>query len=632
MIRETLSGNSRHAFALLSASNGYGYHTRIDPGGFTNNISGVTGAAPGGCVCVRTGSQIEAFRSTNGTTWTSMGVDVVPMAATVYVGIATTSHKSTVATKAVLTNLKLTAATPAPPANQAPTVSLTAPASGASYTAPASIALAASALGRGRDRVKGGVLFRRTLLGTDTTAPYNYTWASVPAGTYALSAVAYDAAGAKASSAATTVTVGTSSSTAVPSPWTASDIGSPALSGSATYSGGIFAANAAGVDIWDASDQFHFIYQAVSGDVDLIARVDSLTTVQAWTNAGVMVRASLAANALHGYTAVTSSNGVYFRRRVSTGATTTSTQGSTSAAPAWVRVVRQGTLVTSYTSSDGSTWTAIGSQTLALSTTAYVGLAVTSHDATARTTAKFSNVRMTTPTTPPANKPPTVSLTAPAGGTSYTAPASVALTASAADSDGTVSKVEFYSGTTLLGTDTTAPYSFTWGSVAAGTYSLTAVAYDNAGARTTSAAVSITVSTTTTTAPTAVVVPRFGGQRNGHELPVRHLRQRSRIRRRLRRYRQRTWASRRWTRMATSRSNQSTLFRCASGGELSGDGDRDSAAAARRGARQWHSRANRKAGPGDAAIAARIARRSSQALTGFSPARKRSTRPARSVR
>ena len=74
MIRESLAGDSRHAFALLSASNGYGYHTRIDPGGFTNNISGVTGVAPGWVRLVRTGSQIQAFRSTNGTTWTSMGV------------------------------------------------------------------------------------------------------------------------------------------------------------------------------------------------------------------------------------------------------------------------------------------------------------------------------------------------------------------------------------------------------------------------------------------------------------------------------------------------------------------------------------------------------------------------------
>ncbi|MBC8085408.1 MAG: T9SS type A sorting domain-containing protein, partial [Hymenobacter sp.] len=67
------------------------------------------------------------------------------------------------------------------------------------------------------------------------------------------------------------------------------------------------------------------------------------------------------------------------------------------------------------------------------------------------------------------------------------------LTANAADADGTVSSVEFFNGGTLLGTDTSAPYSFAWANVPAGSYSLTAKATDNLGAVTTSAAVSVTV-------------------------------------------------------------------------------------------------------------------------------------------
>jgi len=97
------------------------------------------------------------------------------------------------------------------------------------------------------------------------------------------------------------------------------------------------------------------------------------------------------------------------------------------------------------------------------------------------------------------NKAPTVSLTAPASGASYTAPASVSITASAADADGSITKVEFYNGSTLLGTSTASPYSYSWTSVAAGTYSLTAKATDNGGAATTSSAVSITVSGSTST-------------------------------------------------------------------------------------------------------------------------------------
>lgn len=101
------------------------------------------------------------------------------------------------------------------------------------------------------------------------------------------------------------------------------------------------------------------------------------------------------------------------------------------------------------------------------------------------------------------NTPPTVALTAPTAGTTYSAGATITLTATASDSDGTISGVEFFRGSTSLGTDTSAPYSVTWSGATAGTYALTAKATDNAGASTTSSAVSITVNATSTdtTAP-----------------------------------------------------------------------------------------------------------------------------------
>jgi glucose/arabinose dehydrogenase len=92
-----------------------------------------------------------------------------------------------------------------------------------------------------------------------------------------------------------------------------------------------------------------------------------------------------------------------------------------------------------------------------------------------------------------ANAPPTVSLIAPSNNTAFIAPATVTLSANAADSDGTISKVEFYQGATLLGTATTSPYSFAWANVTAGNYSLTAKAFDDKGAAATSSAVSIAV-------------------------------------------------------------------------------------------------------------------------------------------
>ena len=95
--------------------------------------------------------------------------------------------------------------------------------------------------------------------------------------------------------------------------------------------------------------------------------------------------------------------------------------------------------------------------------------------------------------TVPANQPPTVALTGPTNGSAYTAPASIALQATAGDTDGSVVRVDFYSGPTLLGSATTAPYGFTWSNVPQGNYTFTAVATDDRSATATSTPVSVTV-------------------------------------------------------------------------------------------------------------------------------------------
>jgi len=90
--------------------------------------------------------------------------------------------------------------------------------------------------------------------------------------------------------------------------------------------------------------------------------------------------------------------------------------------------------------------------------------------------------------------PPVVSVTAPSGGT-LLPPGNVAVSASASGTDGTVTNVEFYAGTTLIGTATSSPYAVTWSNVTAGAYPLTAKAIDSNGNVTISAPVSITVDT-----------------------------------------------------------------------------------------------------------------------------------------
>src|SRR5262245_15773442 len=80
---------------------------------------------------------------------------------------------------------------------------------------------------------------------------------------------------------------------------------------------------------------------------------------------------------------------------------------------------------------------------------------------------------------------PTVSLTAPTTGNLYLAPATFAVKANASASGVGINRVEFYANGNLIQTDTTSPYQFDWSGVAAGSYSITAVAYDNNGASTT---------------------------------------------------------------------------------------------------------------------------------------------------
>ncbi|WP_165864955.1 Ig-like domain-containing protein [Rufibacter latericius] len=91
------------------------------------------------------------------------------------------------------------------------------------------------------------------------------------------------------------------------------------------------------------------------------------------------------------------------------------------------------------------------------------------------------------------NQPPVVSLTLSLNGTTFTAPATIPLNATASDVDGTITKVEFYQGTTKIGEDLMAPYSYGWDGVAPGSYSLTAKATDNLGAQITSSPITVTV-------------------------------------------------------------------------------------------------------------------------------------------
>ncbi len=104
--------------------------------------------------------------------------------------------------------------------------------------------------------------------------------------------------------------------------------------------------------------------------------------------------------------------------------------------------------------------------------------------------------------------PPTVSITAPANNASFATGTSISISASAADSDGTVVKVEFFDNGSKVGEADAAPFSVTWSSTAAGTHQLTAKATDNAGNATTSPAVTVNLTCSGTCGGSGGNLPR----------------------------------------------------------------------------------------------------------------------------
>jgi PKD repeat protein len=489
MIRESLADNSSDAMMLLTPVNGARFGRRATTGATTDFTPLAKVAAPYWVKLVRSGSKFSGYVSQNGTDWQPAGSGSVTMAATVYIGLAVTSHDAAKLSLATFDSVSLSGA------STVSSVSITAPASGTSFSAPATVAIGATAsAGSGATVSRVEFYAGATLIGSANAAPYGFTWSDVPAGSYSLTARAIDSLGSSATSVPVLISV---DSTGLPAPWGTQDVGSVGLKGTANFAAGTFSVEGAGWDIYGSADGFRYLYRQLDGDGEIVARVASLQNTNGYAKAGVMIRESLADNASDAMMVLTALNGARFGRRTTTGATTDFTPLANVAAPYWVKLVRSGSKFTGSVSKNGTDWQQVGSGSVSMANSVYIGLAVTSHDAGKLCLAMFDGVSGV-------SSPPTVKLTAPAEGASFYAPATVAMTATVtAGSGATVSKVDFYAGATLVGTATTAPYSVNWSNVAVGTYSLTAKVTDSLGATATSSPVSIGV--IASTPPTASI-------------------------------------------------------------------------------------------------------------------------------
>lgn len=236
---------------------------------------------------------------------------------------------------------------------------------------------------------------------TAYTSPDGVNWTAFPDSTVTIPGLAGSILAGMAATSHSQFMTGTaefndfSLSTAtstLPSPWTDSDVGSPTPEGFASYANGVFTVNGAGNDIWGTTDQFNYVSQSLTGDGTITARVTSQSNTDPWAKAGVMIKQSTASGSNYAFLAVTPGNGITFQYGFNT-----AVPGPSYTFPAWLRLSRSGTAITAYSSPDGTTWTEVGTTTVALTDPITIGLFVCSHTAATLGTSTFDNVTVTSP-------------------------------------------------------------------------------------------------------------------------------------------------------------------------------------------------------------------------------------------
>jgi hypothetical protein len=283
------------------------------------------------------------------------------------------------------------------PGNTPPTVSITSPANGTNFVAPANVIINANASDSDGTINRVDFYSGTTLIGSDTMAPYSFAWNGVAAGNYVLTAKATDNAGAETTSNPISITV--TGGPSLPAPWVKTDIGSVGLVGDTTFAGGVFSVRGSGADIWYNADAFQYVYQPLNGNGQIVARVTGLPFTDEWAKAGVMIRETLMPGSRHASMFLSAGNGLAFQRRTATAGLSDHTMGGNGTAPYWVRLVRNGSQVSAYRSTDGVAWVQVGSTiSISMSSNVFIGLAVTSHNNSTSALATFDNVSVSTGT------------------------------------------------------------------------------------------------------------------------------------------------------------------------------------------------------------------------------------------
>ena len=371
--------------------------------------------------------------------------------------------------------------------NQLPTGSITSPVKNDNFSYPATLSISASASDPDGTVQKVEFYQGSTLIGTDTSAPWSCTWSGMATGIYTLTARIYDNSGGTASTSPVIISV-TNPGDPVP----ASSMIATGLDDVEESSTGNLSSNINSTDIELVNDSgtgagnqtvgLRFTGMNIPKGASIISAQVQFTCDEVTTGTCSLT--------IKGEASDNSSSFTTAAYNVSARVKTTATVGWIPAAwntigqassaqltPDLSSVLQEIVNRTGYTASSALTFIITGSGTRTAD----------SFEGSPTTAAKL------VVTYSKANLPPVVSITSPVNNATYPAPASLTVSATATDSDGIITKVDFFNGSTLLGTDTSSPWSFNWSGIPVGTYTITAKATDDDGAVTTSSAVKITV-------------------------------------------------------------------------------------------------------------------------------------------
>lgn len=388
-------------------------------------------------------------------------------------------------------------AIPAP--NQPPTITLTAPANGTTFTAPATISIAANAADNDGSITKVEFYNGSTKLGEDTSTPYSFDWTNVASGAYTISAKVTDNQNSVATSGSVTVYVNS------PGNPSADIIGPDCVSVNEMK---LFELNS--INLPNANS-FSWWCTGSTQSITAVAGQPSKVNINFGANfSGGQVCIGVNYSAAPWYKqfckTVTLCTGQPPANQAPSVSLTSPSNNNSFTAPATIL------LAANATDNDGSISkvefysgnTKLGEDLTSPYEFSWASVAAGTYSLTAKATdnqgtSSNSSAVSVTVNAQVVNQAPSVSLTSPSNNISFTAPATISMTATATDNDGSVSKVEFYNGNTKLGESLTSPYTFSWTNVVAGTYNLTAKATDNQGATSTSSVVSVTVNAPPTT-------------------------------------------------------------------------------------------------------------------------------------